>query len=119
MMGRCPNCGQTDSIDAIALASGAWSGLRGERCAACEYFWASDAELAALGEPELWGAEARAAGAQSGRLCRVCGGGLKALPELEGVFSCEACRLVLMDERTYDGLELDEPEAGEGPEPLP
>jgi len=108
-MERCPHCGQTGSIDAIALASGAWDGLRAERCAACECFWAGDAELERLGEPELWGAEARADAAESGRLCRVCGGGLKALPDLEGVFSCGTCRVVLMDERTYDELELDRP----------
>ncbi|MBI5241876.1 MAG: hypothetical protein HY926_15495 [Elusimicrobia bacterium] len=99
-MERCPNCGQMGSIDAIALASGAWDGLRCQRCAACEYFWAGKAELEALGEPQLW----EAAGAPSGRLCRVCGGVMKALPELEGVYSCEACRFVLMDERTYDEL---------------
>lgn len=95
------------------MASGVWDGLRCQRCAACEYFWADKAELEVLGEPELWGAE----GSASGRLCRVCGKDLKALPELEGVFSCEACRFVLMDERTYDELGIEEPPQDSSPSP--
>ncbi|MCX5795349.1 MAG: hypothetical protein NTY77_07650 [Elusimicrobia bacterium] len=108
-MDKCPDCGQFGSIDDIALASGPLSELRARRCDACGRFWVSCAEIDVLGDDGLFGASARGVATPTERRCRACGGMLKALPEPAGVFSCEACRLLLMDERSYDELELEKP----------
>lgn len=116
-MDKCPDCGQFGSIDGIALASGPLAELRAQRCDACGRFWLNCAELDTLGDDELFGTSARAAAAAAQKPCRACGGMLKAMPELEGVFFCETCRLVLLEERAYDELSLEEP--GDGGDPPP
>ena len=116
-MERCPHCGQTGSIDAIALASGTLGGLRAERCAGCESFWLGYSELDGAEGAEFLSRSARSAAGPSPRSCRCCGANFKVLPGLEGVLACEQCRLVVMDEATYDRLEEPEPLAEEEPGP--
>jgi hypothetical protein len=116
-MERCPNCGQTGSIDAIALASGTLGGLRAERCAACESFWLGYPELDGADGVEFLSESARSAAGPSLRNCRCCGANFKALPGFDGVWACEQCRLVVMDEGAYDRLEVPQPQAEEEPGP--